>query len=339
MKKNSKRILIVDDSEIDRTVLKNILQEEFEIIEADSGYSGLDIILKEKDSLDAFLLDVSMPVLDGFGVLGILKEKTISVPPVFLITAEATRDNVQRAIQYNVSEFIRKPFDREDILKRIKLRLGIISECELRPEDVKMTQRYISDLKQIYNTYLYDKGEDTGHCLRIQNIMRILLEKYALMTEDAALDKNNIEIISSAGYFCNIGRMAVSENPLKAAKRESAPQSHTMLGAAIIQLNYSQQCSYFVQICSDICMHHHERYDGTGFPHRIIGENNLIYTQMCRLAERFDTIFSESPEQNEKQFDLSVKEIKKDEGFVSEELLTLLISCKWDIIYSYHQAR
>ena len=149
MKKNSKRILIVDDSEIDRTVLKNILQEEFEIIEADSGYSGLDIILKEKDSLDALLLDVSMPVLDGFGVLGILKEKTISVPPVFLITAEATRDNVQRAIQYNVSEFIRKPFDREDILKRIKLRLGIISECELRPEDVKMTQRYISDLKQI----------------------------------------------------------------------------------------------------------------------------------------------------------------------------------------------
>lgn len=336
---NDKTLLIVDDSEIDRAILKNILWKEFNIIEADSGYSALEIILKKTDSLDAILLDVSMPVLDGFGVLRIMKEKNITSLPVFLISAEATRDNVEKAMQFNISEFIRKPFEREDILKRLRLKLGIVSDYNLTREDIEVTEKYINDLKYIYNNFLANSGEDNGHYIRITDVMRILLEEYARISGKAELDKTHIEIISNAGYFCDIGNMVVSNKVSKPVKQDELDkdgyQSHPVLGASIIQLNYSKHCDYFVQICSDMCIHHHERYDGKGFPHKIIGENNLVYTQICRLADRFDSLFSKYREHGELQFDFAVKELSQDEGDVSGEVFSLLTGCKWDIIRYY----
>ena len=339
MAENDKTLLIVDDSEIDRAISKNILWKEFNIIEADSGYAALEIILKQTDSLDAILLDVSMPVLDGFGVLRMMKENNIRNVPVFLVTAEATRDNVEKATQFNISEFIRKPFEREDILKRLRLKLGIVSDYNLTEEDIEETQRYISDLKSVYNTYLTNAGQDCGHYQRITDLMKILLEEYARVTKKEEFDEKHIEIISNAGYFCDIGNMIIPSRFPRMIKQDEADregvQSHTVSGANIIQLNYSKHCRYFVQICSDICVHHHERYDGTGFPHKIVGENNLVYTQICRLGDKFDSIFFKYRDHGEIQFDYAIKELEQDKGAVSEEVFSLLTNCKWDIIRYY----
>lgn len=140
---NRKKLLIVDDSEIDREILKNILGDEFQIIEAYNGYDGLEIILKREGHLDGILLDVSMPVLDGFSVLRVMRENNIKYIPVFLITAEATKDNVVRAAEYNVSEFIVKPFERDKVLKRIYYKLGIVSNQELAEKDIEEINTYI----------------------------------------------------------------------------------------------------------------------------------------------------------------------------------------------------
>lgn len=133
----------MDDSEIDREILKNILGDEFQIIEAYNGYDGLEIILKREEHLDGILLDVSMPVLDGFSVLRVMRENNIKYIPVFLITAEATKDNVVRAAEYNVSEFIVKPFERDKVLKRIYYKLGIVSNQELAEKDIEEINTYI----------------------------------------------------------------------------------------------------------------------------------------------------------------------------------------------------
>lgn len=339
MMENDKTLLIIDDSEIDREVLKNILCNEFDILEADSGYSALEIILKNTENIDAVLLDVSMPVLDGFGVLRIMKENNIKNLPVFLITAEATRDNVEKATQFNISEFIKKPFEREDILKRLRTKLGVVSNYNLTEKDIEETHRYISDLETVYNRYLVNFGEDSGHYMRITDLMKILLIEYSVTANKPELDKTHIEIISKAGYFCDIGNMVISDKLLKTGKPEETDrdsyQSHTILGADIIRLNYSKRCRYFVQICADICMHHHERYDGKGFPHKIIGDNNLIYTQICRLVDRFDNLFFRFNERNNLQFDFVVKELAQDKGAVSDEVLSYLISCKSDIVNYY----
>ena len=170
--------------------------------------------------------------------------------------------------------------------------------------------------------------------------MKILLSGYVASGKNRDLGEEHIEIISKAGYFCDIGNMIVSPKILNMAETKDEGrddyQDHTILGASLISLNHSNHCRFFVDICTDICMHHHERYDGQGFPNKITGDHNLIYTQICRLADKFDCLFMEGQERSEQQFDFALDEIRKDEGNVSEEVILLLTDCREDVISYYH---
>ncbi len=338
---SGKKILIVDDSEIDREILREILSDDFELEEVDNGYLALEFIMQNKDQLDAILLDVSMPVMDGFSVLKLMKENGVDTIPVFMITAEATKDSVEKAAVFKVSEFIRKPFDREEVLKRLKSKLGVLTDHALTEEDIVETQKYIAELEMIYDKYLKHMGEDNGHCIRMTNLMKILLSKYTVNTRGVHLERPQIEMISKAAYFCDIGNMVTPTLPgFRMTKHEDenndAYQSHTLNGAALIRLNFSEHCRYFVQICADMCSHHHERYDGTGYPHRIMGGNNSAYAQMCGLVDKFDTLFYKYREHNELQFSFVYGEIAQDRGAVSREILSLLEESKFNIVMYYN---
>ena len=150
-----KKLLIVDDSEIDRMVLRNILEGEFEVYEADNGYLALDMIIMRKKPLDAILLDISMPILDGLNVLRIIRENELKnglkTIPVFMITSEATKDNIEKAIKYHIEDFIRKPYDRDVILQRVRDGLGVESQYGYSKEDLELLRKCIADLEGIYN--------------------------------------------------------------------------------------------------------------------------------------------------------------------------------------------
>ena len=114
-----KRVLIIDDSDSDRAILKNILRNNFSVLEAKSGFSAINVISEKKKELDIIFLDISMPVLDGFAVLEAMKEKKITNICVFMITSEATKENVERAAGYHISGFVKKPYDADDIIKKV----------------------------------------------------------------------------------------------------------------------------------------------------------------------------------------------------------------------------
>lgn len=264
MKTNKNTLLIVDDSEITRELLKNILSDKFDIIEEDNGYSAIDIIQSKSEELAAILLDVSMPGMNGFGVLETMKKNNIFGIPVFMISSEATSNNVEEAAQYNVFEFIKKPFDHLDVLKRITHDLitkkQLPDDNELSDINIVETRQYIEDLEKIYNLYLDNFGKDKGHYERMTQIMEILLKRYASVSKEVKLEPIHIELISKAVYFCNIGDMGV----LKVFRTDNKQSKdiymdHALLGADIVKLNYSENCKYFVQICSDICAQHHEK--------------------------------------------------------------------------------
>ncbi len=118
MSEGFKTIMIVDDSGIERRILKNILNKNYKIIEAGNGYAALDNILEKRMLIDLILLDISMPVLKGFDVIDILEKNNVTIP-VILITAEATFENVVNAKKRNVKDFISKPFNAEVIQKRV----------------------------------------------------------------------------------------------------------------------------------------------------------------------------------------------------------------------------
>lgn len=124
MAKYKKTILIVDDSEVDRKALKEIL-EEFEVIEAESGYAAQTIIMERRFDLDAIFMDITMPGMDGFSVLRHMQDKRIHNIFVFMATSEATTENVKKAAKYNIAGFIKKPLDREEVLNRLKTVLKI----------------------------------------------------------------------------------------------------------------------------------------------------------------------------------------------------------------------
>lgn len=337
MIKEYKKLLIVDDSEIDRMVLQSILWDEFDIIEANNGYEALEIILGKAEHLDAILLDVSMPVIDGFGVLKLMKENGINDIPVFLITAEATKDNVEKAAQYNISEFIGKPFERNIILSRLKAKLGIVIEHNLSETDIKETNKYISDLKNVYNKYLLNFGKDSKHYERVSNLMKILLNKYAVITPDIELDRPEIDIISKAAYFYDIGNMLIPDERILKRNTDSnnTYQNHTSSGSDIVRLNHSKHCEYFVHICSDMCNNHHEKYDGTGYPNNLSGDRISVYSQMCSLLDEFDKLFFQYNVYDEKRFDFVLNTLLQDKGAANPNLISLLASCRPNITVYY----
>ncbi|MGN1089197.1 MAG: two-component system response regulator, partial [Huintestinicola sp.] len=324
----AKRLLIVDDSEIDRSILKNILNRRFEISEAENGYAALEIITNNKVKIDGVLLDISMPVLDGFNVLDIMSENNISIP-IVLVTAEATAANVYRAAKYAISDFISKPFNAQVILEK----LGNIFGMEDLPEEIEThketaaktdtaeLETYISKLTSIYRTFLKNIDINESHFSRVSRLMEMMLVEYSLANK-TELDTLDIRIICKAAYFYDIGLMCIPTE--LALKREQLPpserelyESHTVMGANIIWLNSSDSCKYFVKVCSDICMHHHERFDGTGYPHGLRGTDNTVYSRLCGLAIRFDKLFVSRRDVNEVQFDFVINEMKFDRGAFS----------------------
>lgn len=335
MAREKKRLLVVDDMEIDRIILKSILCREFDILEANNGNMAFEYLTTQGDQLDAILLDIAMPRIDGFDVLRFIADKGLTQIPVFLVTAEPTRDNVERALQYNIAEFIGKPFDREDILRRLRSRLGVTPEYDLKNEDLKTTWSYISDLETVYKTYLTNFGRDDSHYRIRTDLMRILLTSYNKTTRELRMNSDAVELVSKAAYFCDIGEMLIPDKRLQImaagdkSKIQDLQQTHPLLGSNIIRLNRSRSCEYFVEICASMCLHHHERFDGKGYPDGISGGNNSVFNQLCRLVDEFEQLRSKFFGDKARPVKFVIKRMTGEgETMVEPKLYALLEDCE-----------
>ncbi len=335
MENKDRTILIVDDSEIDRQILSNILDENFAVMEAENGFTAIEMVTEHKNEIDAIMLDISMPHISGFDVLRLLRDNGLSHIPVFLITAEATKENVIRAAEFKITEFISKPFDRDNILHRVRSMLGITTQYWLTMEDIVEMRQYIEKIEAVYKIYLSNFEKDEAHYRRMTDLMQILLNRYALKHKEEQLDKEKIEIISKAAYFCDIGFMLVPDKMASFSRDperyELIARNHTKFGSSIVKMGESKRCEFFVMVCSDMCMNHHERYDGYGYPRGLAGKSLTVYSQLCRLVDEFDKRFSKLYGGNDIQVGLVMKQIIKDEGLVTPELLSLFEDCKPNI--------
>ena len=149
----------------------------------------------------------------------------------------------------------------------------------------------------------------------------------------------DLKLMGKAAYFYNIGHMCVPMdcyiNRNQSLANTEIYQQHTVMGAKIIRLNEAGNCKHFTKICAEICMHHHERYDGKGFPHGLDGDDNQIYSQVCGFAVQFDRLFNPRPEYNDMQFDFVLNEMKRDRGAFSPELYDLAEKCRYEIFNYY----
>lgn len=345
MAEEKKRLLIADDSFIDREILHHILENYFEITDAKNGYEALDILTKKEVKFDAMLLDVVMPLIDGFSVLQLMQNNGLTGIPIIMMTAEATKENVRRAAEFGITSFVSKPFDGEMVLEKVHTLLDIeprntnVYSGPLKEFDINDTNIFIGRLTGVYKDYLKNKGVSDEKFKRVSELTRILITEYGSQFVGDEYEPAKINMITTAAYFYNIGYMTIPDRCIDFPKKNESDyrmfQKHTTAGAKFVRMNTASSCAYFCAVCSDICMYHHERADGTGFPHQLTSEETPIHAQICAFAMQFDEIFCKLDDFTRQNFNIAISQLSVDTGAFSEEIYKLARECKGTITDFY----
>ena len=338
-------LLIADDSEIDRKILRGILESSYNIVEADSGYSALEVLNAPTQHIDGLVIDINMPGLGGFEVLSLIDKSRHAGMQIFLISGEAQKGTIIKAANFGVAGFFKKPFDGEQILSKIKQAFSkknstdtseaSTSQPFLTDAEIRATKSYAEKLRRVYLTYLKSEGKDDELYIRVSETVRVMLENYYAEKAPKDLSPEMIEVISQAAYFYDIGRIIVRKETPRVrpqAELDEIPDTHTIAGADLVATNTSRHVERFVKVASDICMHHHERCDGRGMPHGLHGSINNIYTQLCSAAIAFCTRFFSERSAGPRKFNQVITALLEDRDAFRPEVLELLQHSRDDLL-------
>lgn len=304
MEKKKHKILIVDDSEMNRAILLEMLEDEYDIIEAENGERAIEMIQKHETEISLILLDIVMPKIDGFGVLKIMSQKRwIEDIPVIMISAESGASHVEKAYKMGVTDFISRPFDTLIVHKRVvntillyakQKRLMSIVEEQIYEKEVR-SSLMIDILSHIVE---FRNGESGLHVLHVRTLTEMLLHYLVRITDQYTLSEEDIAMIGVASALHDIGKIAIPaeilNKPGKLTDEEFAQmKTHSAVGAQMLKELPIHQEEPLVQIAHDICRWHHERYDGRGYPDGLKGDDIPISAQIVALADVYDALTSE----------------------------------------------
>ena len=296
-------VLIVDDSELNRKMLGQMLGSRFDIAEAASGETCLQLLEQNATGISIVLLDIHMPGIDGFTVLEEMNQKNLLEQiPVIMISSEDTVDAVRRAFDLGASDYISRPFDAKVVYQRIintirlyaKQRRLSAMAADLAFEKERASRMMIGILSQVVEKR---NGESRDHVQRVAQLTSMLLAGMAQKTDRYPLTREMRRTIATAAALHDIGKMEISEDllhkegPLTEAERRTL-QSHTLLGAQMLEEQPECRDDAFARTAYNICRWHHERYDGGGYPDGLQGEQIPIEAQVVGLADVYEQLVS-----------------------------------------------
>lgn len=302
--KELQKILIVDDSEMNRAILTDMLENEYEILEAENGVEAINILQKYSVEISLVLLDIVMPEMDGFEVLQVMNESGwIEDIPVIMISAETASKHMQKAYELGVTEFIGRPFDvmvvRHRVVNTILLYTKQKRLTSLVADQVYEKEQRSNLLINILSHIVEFRNEESGlHVLHIRTLTEILLKQLVQKTDRYALSQEDIGLIGLASALHDVGKMAIPDEilnkPGRLTKEEfEVIKTHTTEGAKILEALPWYESESLVKIAYEICRWHHERYDGTGYPDGLKGDEIPISAQIVALADVYDALTSE----------------------------------------------
>lgn len=343
------KILIVDDSEINRSILKEMFATEYTILEAEDGNAAIDIIDKSGDDLVIIFLDLVMPGRNGLDVLSHMNTTGhIKKIPVILITGQATEIEEEKAYWLGVSDVIFKPFSRRIVLRRSKNIIELFSEKNRIQEKLReRTAALIESQKKLesQNEFLinalssvveFRNLESGEHIHRVSHFTRVMLTYLRAYYPEYKLTDEDADYISHASALHDLGKIAIPDNILLKPGRLTAEEydvikKHPIYGCQILE-RFKQDNSKFYKYCYEICRHHHERFDGSGYPDQLKGNDIPISAQIISIVDAFDALVSKRVYKESYTIDTAIEMIKNGEcGCFSPDVLDCFCRAKEEL--------
>ena len=298
------KILIVDDSEMNRAILADMLDGEFDIIEAENGEEGVAMLQKHGPEISLVLLDIVMPVMDGFGVLTQMnKYRWIEDIPVIMISAERGSSHIERAFELGITDFISRPFDALIVHRRVVNTILLYAKQKrltamVAEQIYEKEQRSSLMIDILSHCVEFRNGESGMHVRNVHILTETLLNALLRKTDRYHISQADISVISTASALHDIGKIAIPEEilnkPGKFTPEEFAiMKTHSMVGAEMLENLPSYQNEPLVSFAYQICRWHHERWDGRGYPDGLAGDEIPISAQIVAMADVYDALTSE----------------------------------------------
>ncbi len=318
MDETKQKILIVDDSEMNRSLLADMLGDEFEIIEACDGIEAVSNIRRYGVDLSLVLLDIVMPRMDGLEVLAMMNSyKWIENIPVIMISSERASAYIARAYELQATDYIQRPFDATVVRRRVMNAIMLYNRQKklagLVEEQIFKKKKEQSLMFNILSYVIeYRNGESNTHLMHVSTITDILLQNLLKLTDKYKLSQQEIALISGAAALHDIGKIAIDEKILNKPGKLTPEEfeiikTHSAYGAEILSSIPSYDKEPLIRMAGDICRWHHERYDGGGYPDGLKGDDIPIGAQVAGLADVYDTLTNKKSIPHDKAIDMIVK--------------------------------